>query len=166
MLAADSVVEQEDEDEDVEAEAEVEMLLLEDELDTAEDVRVVDVALEVVWGGLGRGLAVDDDEAELDSALEELEDVDGERELVEDVSSVTVCVVTIVTGLVAVTVVGDSAGTTEMSVLVTVLVESFAVAVTVISGVAVGDDVTVCTTVVVASSCVVAGLPPSMGTIE
>ena len=74
---------------------------------------------------------------------------------------------TIVTGAVAVTVVGDSGGTTEMSVWVTVLVLSFwVVAVTVTSGVAVGDDVTVWTTVVVVPCCVVSGLPPSMGTIE
>ena len=110
---------------------------------------------------------MDSDEAELDDALEVVEEA---GELVGDVSSVTVCVVTMVTGAVAVTVVGDSGGTTDMSVSVTVLVVSFgvavAVAVTVTSGVAVGDDVTVCTTVVVLTCSAVVGLPPSMGTIE
>lgn len=143
-----------------------EVLSVEVELseDAVEDVRaVVGSALGVICEVLGTELVVGS--AELGSALDEVDD--DERELVEGVSSVTVCVVTMVTGAVAVTVVGDSGATTEISVWVTVLVVSFAeaVAVTVISGVAVGDDVTVCTTVVVLP-CVVAGLPPSMGTIE
>lgn len=169
MLAADSDVEQDEEAEvEVDSEAVTEVLSVEVELseDVVEDVRaVVGSALGVICEVLETELVVGS--AELGSALEEMDD--DERELVEDVSSVTVCVVTMVTGAVAVTVVGDSGATTEMSVWVTVLVVSFAVAlavaVTVISGVAVGDDVTVCTTVVVLS-CVAAGLPPSIGTIE
>lgn len=108
---------------------------------------------------------MDSDEAELDDALDVVEEG---GELAEGVSSVTVWVVTMVTGDVAVTVVGDSGGTTEMSVWVTVLVVSFGgtIAVTVTSGVAVGDEVTVCTTVVVLPCSAVVGLPPSMGTIE
>lgn len=171
VLAADSDVEQDEEGEDTEAEAEAEVLLVEVELsedviEDVEDVRaVVGAALGGVCEALEAGLVVGADEAELGGALEAVEE---EVELVEGASSVTVCVVTTVTGAVAVTVVGDSGGTTEMSVWVTVFVVSFgvAVAVTVISGVAVGDDVTVCTTVVVLPCSAVVGLPPSMGTIE
>lgn len=168
LLAAVSDVEQDEEEIEADAEAVTEVLSVEVELsedvveDVVEDVRsVVGAALGVICEVLEAELVVGS--AELGSALEEVDD--DERELVEGVSSVTVCVVTMVTGAVAVTVVGDSGGTTDMSVWVTVLVVSFPVAVTVISGVAVGDDVTVCTTVVVLP-CVVAGLPPSMGTIE
>lgn len=165
MVAADSDVEQDEEEMEADAEAVTEVLPVEIVLseDAVEDVRaVVGSALGVICEVVETELVVGS--AELGSALEEVEE---EVELVEGVSSVTVCVVTMVTGAVAVTVVGDSGATTEMSVWVTVLVVSLAeaVAVTVISGVAVGDDVTVCTTVVVLP-CVVAGLPPSMGTIE
>lgn len=176
VLETDSDVEQDEEGSVVDSVAEV--LLVEVELseDVIEGVRsVVGAALAEVCEALEAGLVVGSDEAELDSALEDVEEeleeevegeVEEEEELVEDASSVTVCVVTMVTGAVAVTVVGDSGGTTEMSVWVTVFVESFAVAVTVISGVAVGDDVTVWTTVVVLPCSVAAGLPPSMGTME
>lgn len=177
MLAADSEVEQdqdeEGEDSEVVAEAVAELLLLELELseetledDSVEDVeKVVGSALWVVCEVLETELVVDSDVAELGGSPEAVEEGGGLVE--EGASSVTVCVVTIVMGAVAVTVVGDSGGTTEMSVLVTVFVVSFwVVAVTVTSGVAVGDDVTVCTTVVVVPFSVSAGLPPSMGTIE
>lgn len=172
VLEADSDVEQ-DEEGEVVADSVTEALLVEVELreDAVEVVRsLVGVALAEVCEALEAleaGLVVGSDVAELDSVLEEVEEeVKEEEELVEDASSVTVCVVTMVTGAVAVTVVGDSGGTTEMSVCVTVFVVSFAVAVTVISGGAVGDDVTVWTTVVVLPCSVAAGLPPSMGTME
>ena len=175
MLAADSDVEQDEEegeDSEVVAEAVAELLLLELELseetledDSVEDVEVVGSALWVVCEVLETELVVDSDVAELGGSPEAVEEGGGLVE--EGASSVTVCVVTIVTGAVAVTVVGDSGATTEMSVWVTVFVVSFCVvAVTVTSGVAVGEDVTVCTTVVVVPGPVSAGLPPSMGTIE
>lgn len=169
VLETDSDVEQEvvaDSDTEVVVVSVTEVLAVEVEL--SEDVRsLVGAALAEVCEVLEAGLVVGSDAAELDSALEEVEEeVEEEKELVEDASSDTVCVVTMVTGAVAVTVVGDSGGTTEMSVWVTVFVVSFAVAVTVISGVAVGEDVTVCTTVVVLPFSVEAGLPPSMGTME
>lgn len=169
VLEADSDVEQ-DEEGEVVADSVTEVLLVEVELgeDAVEVVRaLVVVALAEVCEALEAGLVVGSDVAELDSVLGEVEEeVKEEEELVEDASSVTVCVVTTVTGAVAVTVVGDSGGTTEISVCVTVFVVSFAVAVTVISGVAVGDDVTVWTTVVVLPCSVAAGLPPSIGTME
>lgn len=169
VLETDSDVEQE-----VVADSDTEVVVVSVTEVPPVEVELGEDAVEVVRSLVGEPLAVDcevlearlvvgSDAAELDSALEEVEE---EEELVEDASSDTVCVVTMVTGAVAVTVVGDSGGTTEMSVWVTVFVVSFAVAVTVISGVAVGDDVTVCTTVVVLPCSVVAGLPPSMGTME
>lgn len=172
VLETDSNVEQDEEGSVVDSVAEVVPVEVELSEDVIEGVRsVVGAALAEVCEALEAGLVVGSDEAELDSALEDVEEelkeeVEEEEELVEDVLSVTVCVVTMVTGAVAVTVVGDSGGTTEMSVWVTVFVVSFAVAVTVISGVAVGDDVTVWTTVVVLPCSVAAGLPPSMGTME
>lgn len=172
MLAADSDVEHEEDGEDSEVVV-AELLPLEVELieDTVEDVKVVVVgaASVVLCEVLEAELVVDSDVTELGAALEAVEKGGGGGGgLVEEgASSVTVCVVTTVTGAVAVTVVGDSGATTEISVLVTVVVVSFSVvAVTVTSGVSVGDDVTVCTTVVVVPCSVVAGLPPSMGTIE
>lgn len=171
MLAADSDVEQDEEGADSEVVAEeavAELLPVEvEELseDAVEDgSAVVDVALGVECEVLEIELVVVSDVVELGGSLEAVEEG---GELIEGASSVTVCVVTIVTGAVVVTVVGDSGGTTEISVLVTVLVVSFwVVAVTVTSGVSVGDDVTVCTTVVVLPCSVVAGLPPSIGTME
>lgn len=82
--------------------------------------------------------------------------------------------------MAVVDVVGDSTGTTDKSVCVTVLVVSLADAVTVTSSVVVlvsagADAVTVCRTVVVASELVifeddeedvVVVDPPSMGTTE
>lgn len=165
MLETGSDVEQDEEGSDREVVAEVLPVELPVKVELSEDVRsVVGAALAVVCEELEAGLVVGSDAEELDSALEEVEDeVEEEEELVGGALSVTVRVVT---GAVAVTVVGDSGGTTEMSVWVTVFVVSFAVAVTVISGVAVGDDVTVWTTVVVLPCSVAAGLPPSMGTME
>lgn len=168
----DSVVEGEGDDPEVLAEA-LGGELSPVEVELGEDVRVEDVsavvgsALGVICDVLVIEPVVVLEVAELGGWLEAIEEE--EEELVEEgVSSVTVWVVTIVTGAVAVTVViGASGATTEMSVLVTVVVLSFeVVAVTVTSGISVGDEVTVCTTVVVVPSSVVAGLPPSMRTIE
>jgi hypothetical protein len=156
----------------VEAATELSVAEVELSEDAVEDSSVVvGSALWVVCEALEEALVVASDMAGLDGTLVVVEEGGGGGggggELVEGASSVTVCVVTIVTGAVVVRVVGDSGATTEMSVLVMVFVVSFwVVFVTVTSGVSVGDDVTVCTTVVVLPGSGDVALPPSIGTIE